>query len=600
MKWKWVVFLSGSIFHKILFATIFLVIVPLILVIVFTYDKISTLSQEEFRNYSFETVEQVEHSVSTYLNDLDAVTYTIASNPIIHEALNLPSTGLEDLKIEHMRKIQEFIYNSLYFRTDNLCMIISGKNNEFYSFGEYDFNYGFDFKDNRYTRALADAKGTVCFIGSRKREYGLTDKPAFSIVREIFDSTGRRLLGHVYLDIYIETFSKLINNVVFSQDSDILVVEDKTVVYSKHNEKILTQTDDELFRIISSGSEGGEFLNIDGTGYFFTFTTMPKTGWKIVSLHSMESYNKKAVSIIRFIILIASVFLLASILIAVIISSWITKPIQKLASLMKRVEKEDFNVRFAGRGMDEVAQLGHIFNSMVDRMKNLIETVYQSQLVEKDAVIYSLQSQINPHFLYNTLQSISDMAEADNNPDISAMCSCLSSMFRYNVEKQHLFVKLYDEVEHIRNYFFLQKIQYKDKLRYFVEIPEELLTIKVPRFIMQPVVENAIQHGIFAQLSEGEIRITGFAADGKLHLVIEDNGIGMEEDRLHSLLNEINKEKTGTGAGTKYMALSNVNRRLVLSYGSDYGLRIESRPGQGTRVTMVIPANEPVDDRIIA
>ncbi len=227
-------------------------------------------------------------------------------------------------------------------------------------------------------------------------------------------------------------------------------------------------------------------------------------------------------------------------------------------------------------------------------------TVYQSQLAEKDAIIYSLQSQINPHFLYNTLQSVSDIAEMDNNPDISVMCLCLSSIFRYNIEKQHRFVRLYDEVEHIRNYFFLQKVQYKDKLHFSVEIPQELLTIKVPRFIMQPVVENAIQHGIFAQLSEGEVKITASLIADELHLVVEDNGIGIEEESLNLLLSEINKDRSCTETGMKYMALSNVNRRLILSYGQDYGLRVESQLGEGTRVTMVIPISSLNDSKIIA
>jgi two-component system sensor histidine kinase YesM len=600
MKQKREDFFIGSIFHKILFAMICMVIIPLILVIVFTYDKIRSLSHEEFRNYSLETVKQVEHSISTYLNELDAVTYTIATNPIIQDAMKLPSKGLEDIKIENMRKIEEFIYNSLYFRADSLSLIISGLNNEFYSFGEYDFNYSFDFKDNQYTRALTDAGKSARYIGSHMREYSLSEKPTFSIIRRIFDSTGKRLLGHIYLDVYTETFSKLINSVVFSQDSDVLVVENKTIIYSKHAEKILSEAEGGLYKVITSDSDGGDFIDIDGTGYFFSFTTIPKTNWKIVSLHSMESYNQKAINIIRFIILIASIFLLISILIAVIISSLITRPIQNLALLMRRVEREDFNVHFTGKGRDEVAQLGVIFNAMVDRIKTLIQTVYQSQLAEKDAIIYSLQSQINPHFLYNTLQSVSDIAEMDNNPDISVMCLCLSSIFRYNIEKQHRFVRLYDEVEHIRNYFFLQKVQYKDKLHFSVEIPQELLTIKVPRFIMQPVVENAIQHGIFAQLSEGEVKITASLIADELHLVVEDNGIGIEEESLNLLLSEINKDRSCTETGMKYMALSNVNRRLILSYGQDYGLRVESQLGEGTRVTMVIPISSLNDSKIIA
>jgi two-component system sensor histidine kinase YesM len=259
---------------------------------------------------------------------------------------------------------------------------------------------------------------------------------------------------------------------------------------------------------------------------------MEKTDWRIVSLHSMSSYNRKALSLIQFIIIISAVFFIISATVAVLMSLAITKPIKNLTHLMKKVENEDFNVHFTTRSVDEIATMGHVFNSMIDRIRNLIKSVYKSKLAEKDAVIYALQSQINPHFLHNTLQSISNIALLEGPSDIANMCRCLSSMFRYSIEGKRRFVMLYDEVTHINNYFYLLSIQHKDRIRYLADINEDLLLIRVPRFILQPLVENSVFHGLDSMSSGGEIKVYAILENDILKVTVEDNGIGMGESFL--------------------------------------------------------------------
>jgi two-component system sensor histidine kinase YesM len=165
-------------------------------------------------------------------------------------------------------------------------------------------------------------------------------------------------------------------------------------------------------------------------------------------------------------------------------------------------------------------------------------------------------------------------------------------MFRYSIEAKRRYVMLYDEVTHINNYFYLLSIQHKDRLKYSVEIDEELLSIRVPRFILQPLVENSVTHGLSSVSSGGEVKVHASRELDILHITVEDNGAGMSGDKVKEVLEVINRDfMESEDLSSKYLALNNVNKRLVMSYGREFSLGIESRPGTGTKVTIRIPVD---------
>lgn len=585
-------FLRKSIFNKILFSIIILILLPLLFTIGFTYSKVLTLSQAEFEKYSLESVKQIEHSLSAYFKQMDALTYTIVANDTVQEYLSFPEQGYELEKIQAIQKIRFFENNIRYDNAYNTIVVISGLNKELYSSYGYfsNLDHEYDFINNPYTEMINEGNTPVLYLGTHLNEAAFYEKMVLSLIRGIHSTADNRLLGYLYLNIDYSIFDNIINNVVFSDGNDLQILDGGKIIYSTNSDNVLKLADSGLYKAVSAAEEGSMFLKIDGIQYFLTYTTMDKTGWKVVSLHSMASYNNKAFKLIRFIIAISAIGLIISIIIAVLISLAITRPVKNLISLMKKIENEDFDVHFSIKSKDEIATLGNVFNSMVKRIRDLIKRVYKSGLMEKDAVIYALQSQINPHFLYNTLQSISNIAQLENVPDISTMCRCLSSMFRYSMETKRRFVMLYDEVEHVRNFFYLQSIQYNDRLKFSINIPDEYLSIRVPRFILQPLVENSVLHGIYPKPSGGEIRISALKDDENLRITVEDDGVGIEGEKLKEILENINEDiSDGEGLGSKFLALNNVNKRLVLNYGKEYALKIESGEGAGTRVTIIIP-----------
>lgn len=580
--------MNKPLFAKILLATVVLIILPLFVTVFFSYAKLAAISQDEFKLYAKELIRQINSNLSTYLKEMDLLLYTIAADADVQKSLAAPAAGHELEKIRNMEKVAFFLNNLLSMRMENTSLVIYGYNGELFTKGNFIVNYSYDFKNSSYASRIKAHKASKIYVGSHRQEYGFDKKLVFSIIRRINKLDDGSPLGFAVLDLNYQLFNQLIGDVHLAKGRQILITGGNTVIYSNHDPKVLSAVPPVLARLIHSRKEGSRLIKLQNTKYFCTFNTIETTGWQVVSLNPMTAFETRTGKVLSVLILVALLSLALSIGIAVFLSAAIATPLKKMTLLMKKVENQDFNVAFHAKYRDEIGQLGDGFNLMVARIQNLIQTVFKAQLMEKDATIYALQSQINPHFLYNTLQSISDCAEQENVAAISTLCQCLSAIFRYNSEGREPFVRLYDELEHIKNYLYIQSVRFDNRFRVDIDIPEDLLNTAMPRFILQPLVENAISHGVAAKVAGGAIRIEAVRAGGVLELTVADNGQGIEPALLAELETALNREQHKV-YDSKFLALNNVNKRLVLTYGPAFRLRIESRVGAGTRVRIRIP-----------
>ncbi len=275
---------------------------------------------------------------------------------------------------------------------------------------------------------------------------------------------------------------------------------------------------------------------------------------------------------------------------SVIISNSISKPIQQLSGITNQVAKGDLSVRSNIQSGAEVKVLSDSLNIMIQKLSNLIETVKIEQTNLREAELKLLQAQISPHFLYNTLDTIVWLAESGKLEDVVVMVGYLSNYFRTSLSKGKDMITLRDEELHVRSYLQIQQLRYKDILEYEIMIPEELETCRVPKITLQPIVENALYHGIKNKRGKGKITITGKREKGSIILTVIDNGIGMSEDRLKQVLEGLElKEQT---CDKDFYGLYNVNERIRLYYGPEYGLRIRSVHQEGTAVEIHLPNQE--------
>lgn len=296
----------------------------------------------------------------------------------------------------------------------------------------------------------------------------------------------------------------------------------------------------------------------------------------------------------------ALVILVMVIYITYMISQSITSPVRELSRVTARVAGGDMSVRANLETGAELGVLSRSLDEMIERINNLLSQVRTEQENLRVAELELLQAQINPHFLYNTLDTIIWLAEAGDQSKVVSMVGSLSDFFRASLGQGRDIVTIGDEIRHVSSYLEIQQVRYQDILTYSIDVPEEIYISKIPKITLQPLVENALYHGIKNKRGGGCITITGKVESKCIYLYIEDNGIGMTEERLEQINRKINAgEKTeneadagGNREEAEIFGLYNVNERIRLKFGSRYGIHIDSEFNKGTVVTVLLPADE--------
>jgi two-component system sensor histidine kinase YesM len=292
-----------------------------------------------------------------------------------------------------------------------------------------------------------------------------------------------------------------------------------------------------------------------------------------------------------FIIIAAIAVGLLVIFISYYISQSITRPVRELSKITEKVARGDLSVRAGVDTGSEIGVLSESFNEMIDRISRLLDQVRTEQESLRRAELELLQSQINPHFLYNTLDTIVWLAEAGDQARVVSMVGSLSKFFRASLGQGKDQVTIKDELDHVRSYLEIQQVRYQDILDYSIDVPEEVYNAPVPKITLQPLVENALYHGIKNKRGKGNISITGKTENKCIYIYIEDNGMGMTEERLERISEKMNDPGLFESEEDKgdVFGLSNVNERIKLKFGSRYGIHIDSVYGEGTTVTILLP-----------
>ncbi len=411
------------------------------------------------------------------------------------------------------------------------------------------------------------------------------DDQAVTVIRAIPDENGKNNLGIMIMELDPDMFSNLLlgNQGLFQYQYLFIADQSGHVICS--NPKVNNQWQDEINQRFNGGSRRFE-LEWNGKQYYVCGQYNGITGWRSYSVIPLEGLfpQARALNSSIWLVVLGSAFG-SAVVIAILVYA-MARPIKRLSRAMGQVQKGDFAVRVPGNRKDEIGKLAESFNYMLDEINTLIKQVYQEKIAQKNAEIQALQAQINPHFLYNTLDSVNWMLIDREEYDISDIVISLGELMRYSIEDENAFVPLKREVEYVLCYLKIQKNRLEDRLEYSVEAQENLMEEKVPKLILQPIIENAITHGIEPRNQKGSIRICIEDQGEAMVISVEDNGMGMNPDQLKHLKNEApDTEKEGhTGIG-----LRNVDRRIRLHYGEQYGVSIESQYGKGTLVRLHIP-----------
>lgn len=300
-----------------------------------------------------------------------------------------------------------------------------------------------------------------------------------------------------------------------------------------------------------------------------------------------QEMGKQTMETVEISIIMIVIMVLGAFVFSVIISGSISKPIRLLSNITKQVAKGDLTVRSNIQSGAEVKILSDSLNIMIEKLSDLIDTVKVEQNNLRDAELKLLQAQINPHFLYNTLDAIMWLAEADQKREVIDMVGSLSDYFRTSLSKGNDLITIEEEILHIKSYLEIQQFRYKDILDYNIFIDGDLRHYRIPKITLQPLVENALYHGIKNKRGKGIITISGKRIEDKIYLSVSDNGQGMTKQRLYEINTGICQEENK--GQTQFYGLYNVNERLQLYYGKNFGLQIKSEHKEGTEVIVVMP-----------
>lgn len=400
-------------------------------------------------------------------------------------------------------------------------------------------------------------------------------------------SNGNSTLGVLLVDMNYSSIEQLFNKANTDNSSEYVYLMDSNgeIIYHPKQKLIYTNLYEEnnLEAVhYDDGSYTEEFL---GQKRLVTVKTVSYTGWKIVSVVPMSTFNMGLYGTRLFVVMLMALSVLAVILLNQLVSARIAKPLRKLNDSVKEWEAGNLNPDIYVGGSLEVEHLGRTLRSTVDQIRQLMNDILYEQEEKRKSELDALQSQINPHFLYNTLDSIVWMIEGERYEEAVFMVTQLASLFRISLSRGKTIISLEDEIKHARNYMNIQKIRYKNSFTVEFEVDEDTLNCCTVKLVVQPILENAIYYGMEGMVDEGEIKVRAYREDTDVYIEVRDNGLGMPQDTVKLLLTDNSRVRSrGSGVG-----LTNVHSRIQLRFGKEYGLKIESQPDEGTMVQIHLP-----------
>ncbi|WP_017810749.1 cache domain-containing sensor histidine kinase [Clostridium saccharoperbutylacetonicum] len=427
-------------------------------------------------------------------------------------------------------------------------------------------------KEKNWYKEAIKANGKEVILG-----YNILDEESrefsFSTVKLVRDVDTLKPIGLMIINVKENAFTKAFPNINPDSEEGTFLVLDKNKNNNNNNSPIvfMNRNDEDIKKIVDNSQEFNS-STLEKQGYSVSSYTNDITGWEIVHIIKKSQLLKDTRLIGVYTAIVCLVTILFALILSIVFSNTINKPIKRLKRAISDVGKgkRDITEEF---GDDEIGILGNQFKVMVKENLELNERITSSKLKQREAELKLLQAQINPHFLYNTLDSIYWLAKIKKVDDIADMAIALSDIFKLSLNKGSEITTVRNEIKQVQSYLIIQNLRYKDRFKVDIDIDDKIMDYEIIKLIIQPFIENAMIHGLEPKAGDGEINIIGKLEGDEIVFVIEDNGIGVED---------INKFNSGYG-------IKNVQERIELYYGEEYGVTFESEINKGTIVTIKIP-----------
>ncbi|MDD3402564.1 MAG: sensor histidine kinase [Hespellia sp.] len=578
---------TRSIFTKITYLTVILIILSSLISSSILMVQFSQRLKEKDRLLVSEATNRIEDfALNKYNMMYNQRTLLHSTDYIASIITNTRSNSTEIYQTENLSKITAYL-NALIYSDNTICDAIlftaDGKNTFSQSNGggrkvyvSYDYPnlpYIQDFsKTTDNITAIYDAEPPYLTLNSEK-----ASKNTITFIAKLYDMNQpakQLIIGYLMVSFSPESIDQTYNEIEASADGNYLIVNaGNDIIYSNDTELLGQPYDNDL--IPEADIIGDKTLSLSGL--------------RVIGSVSDNILQQNINTILVRLTLVTLLCITCLILIVTLLHKYYQKKFRQLGSAMEDISQGDFNLKLPVQSDDEIGYLSRAFNTMSDTLDTYIKKTYLAETQKRTAELYALQTQINPHFLSNTIESIRMKALEEDDYEVSEMLANLGNLFRWMVQFHQNIVYLEDEIDYIDTYLELQKFRFGDRIHVHMDIPPETLYLGVPRFTLQPIVENAITHSLSQNAQPLKITISFRKTDEQLQLIVADDGIGMEDRTLRKLRAHIQGSVTENEFG---VALRNVNARIQLLFGDRYGLAIDSAPYRGTVVTVSLPAAE--------
>ncbi len=532
------------------------------------YNKKST---QFISDISKQTTTNIEENI----NKVDELTFNILKNSTIQKSLNI----LNENELTHIQKVlvKRDIFDAIgeyaMFTNDyESISVVSLKGDEV----TYSTNLSNYFCQMFTQDEIFDAKGSTIWT--------LTDDGTNNIcvARAIIDVDTQKPIGYINAIVKEEYIGNIIYDITGAYSSGTFLIDSSNKIMSSNNSEYIGEylyISDKEEVLLSNHNEFGK------NSYLFTNSDL-QNGWRLIITVKENEVNSELAFLFVIILIIT---IISSLIVSIVVIKSVKKsimPLENLKENMKGMGTGDFSLRVPIVENNEIGELSEAFNKMAEDIEDLVDNAYKLELAQKESEIKFLKMQINPHFLYNTLDTISWMARTQNNMDISEMSMALGELLRANL-KQESMITIGEELKNVRNYIFIQEYRFGDKISVEYEIENGVKDYLIPNFILQPLIENSIIHGLEPKIGQGLLTLQIFIFEEMVFFRVVDDGVGMTKDQILSIEKRIEDSDSKDGIG-----LRNVNKRLRLYYGNSSSLRVTSDIDEGSIICFTIPLSE--------
>lgn len=542
--------------------------------------RFSTANRKITEDYNKRIVDQVNYSLDSYIRNLMQVSnsmyYSVIKNTdLAEESLDEKMNLLYEANREHIVSIAVFKENGQLVTATPLSKLkktAEPQNEDWFQnaigqienlhFSTPHVQKLFDDVDYKYKWVVSLSRAVELTTGGEIESGVLLVDMNFSGIEQICKNVNLGQTGYIYL---------------IGRDGEIIYHPRQQLIYSN----LLSENNAQF-----SDVEDGNYVDIlDGQKRLTTVKTLGYTGWKIIGVTPINETFADSSQITIFILFVLFLAIILLVFANTFISAKIADPIKALENSVKELEKGAENVNIAIGGSYEIQHLGKTIKSMVEQMHKLMGDIVFEQELKRQTELDALQAQINPHFLYNTLDSIVWMVENERYQEAITMVTSLAGFFRISLSKGKNIITVRDELKHAENYITIQHMRFKDKFTFKINADEEVMDFVTIKLVIQPLIENAVYHGMEFMDGDGEIIVNAYKKDNELYIDVIDNGMGIPPEIAEQLLTKGSRAK-GKGSG---VGLKNVQERIQIYFGKEYGLSIISEPDEGTLIRIHLP-----------